>query len=210
MIQANWRKLIVLLSSSSATAGHAEIAPPDPDSPSQQLMGQTMIDVVENAHPSDDELANLLELYVVLLNKSNQEGDGIWSRFNILVALQGALFAGYAYVSTHLRDFNVPIFDMLALICVAGILTSGWSFYVLNRLWAWQQYWRIQLACVERGFPDAPHWPRPFSPKSPDDRLLNTDPGVKRSLHLGSTQPFMTLIFLAWALLLSYRIWGNA
>ena len=63
-------------------------------------------------------------LYEILFTKLNQEGDGIWGRFNILVAINFALFAGFGYVC--LRTDRPKAWYVIGwAICVVGVLFSG-------------------------------------------------------------------------------------
>jgi len=155
------------------------------------------------ANQLTQNLDALVELYCALLAKSNQEGDGIWSRFNAMVSINFGLFAAFVFVfQTDKPQLELyrPLF--LILICGIGIVTSIWSFYVLLRLWGWQQYWRNQLTKVEQGFPKSSEWARSFSPKGEEARLLLNDPGVNRSLWFGYTQPFIAIFVIAWIVLL--------
>jgi hypothetical protein len=149
-----------------------------------------------------DHLDALVELYCALLTKSSQEGDGIWSRFNVMVGINAGLVAAFAFVfQTDKPALSFQRQNMMLVICVMGITASIWSFHVLLRLWGWQQYWRDRLRQVESVFPDTPGWVRSFTPEG-ERVLLTTDPGVKRSLWFGYTQPFMAMFLLAWIALL--------
>lgn len=54
---------------------------------------------IEKKKVEEESRRNLLVLYQILFTKLSQEGDGIWSRFNFLVAYNLSLFvaAGYVY-----------------------------------------------------------------------------------------------------------------
>lgn len=152
---------------------------------------------------SPTELEALTNLYCALLAKSNQEGDGIWSRFNVMVGINFALFLAFVF----LFQLQAPALIggrkvLLLLVCIMGLITSVWSFHVLLRLWAWQQYWRTQLSRVEQAFPQSPGWVRSFTPEGQEGQLLTSDPGAKRSLWLGYTQPFMAIFIFGWLVLL--------
>lgn len=150
--------------------------------------------------PQSDNIDALVLLYSALLTKSSQEGDGIWSRLNAMVGINFALFAAFVFVfGTRDPAFNSKRW-LLLFISAIGALISLWSFYVLLRLWAWQQYWRARLSEVEQGFPKMSFWPRSFDWKA--HGLLESDPGVKRSLWLGYTQPFIAIFIIAWIVLL--------
>ena len=100
----------------------------------------------------------VMKIYEILSAKLNQEGDGIWSRFNILVGINLALFAGFAFV--YSRKHSAVLWWWFALgICLAGVLASIWSLYVLKKLWKWHKYWKDELVAIEEKFPS--DWPRP-------------------------------------------------
>jgi hypothetical protein len=141
----------------------------------------------------------LMDLYCALLTKSSQEGDGIWSRFNVMIGINAGLVAAFAFVfQADKPGLALQRYSLLLVICIMGIAASLWSLYVLLRLWGWQQYWRNQLRRIEDVFPDAPGWVKSFTPEGSDRYLLRSDPGVRTSLWLGYTQPFMGIFLLAW------------
>jgi len=160
-----------------------------------------------NTSQAAESLGALVELYCALLSKSSQEGDGIWSRFNAMVSINFGLFAAFVFVfQTDKPDFGLHRHTLLSVICLVGIVASIWSFYVLLRLWEWQQYWRDQLKKVEQGFPESQGWVRSFTPEGEEARLLMYDPGVKRSVWFGYTQPFIAIFVIAWIALLIISI----
>src|SRR5262245_37160536 len=143
------------------------------------------------SQPDDDAQLEWFRLYELLWAKLNQEGDGIWARFNILVGLNAGLLAAFTFFfaseSRHplWREFTVGI-------SVLGVLLSSWSLLVLNGLWAWHRHWKSQLAMLEARFPR--DWPTPHKTRPSGLPLWRGAPG--------STQPIFFVLVIAWAVLL--------
>ena len=74
----------------------------------------------------------LMTLYGILFAKLNQEGDGIWGRFNILVGLNLALFAAFGYLCSG-GNSRLEMWREIAMsLSFGGLLLSCWSFHVLR------------------------------------------------------------------------------
>lgn len=149
-----------------------------------------MTEVQEGQAPGQGiEPDSILSLYEIVFTKFNQEGDGIWGRFNIVLALNLAIFAGVALIC--FADRRPIHWRLLAgSLSVGGLLTSIWSLYVLHRLWASHRRWRERLEEIQKNFPSG--WVTPVGPS--------------RSTWIGRfglTQPYLVLFAIAWALLLA-------
>jgi hypothetical protein len=153
----------------------------------------------ESAEDDYPDLETRIELYGILFTKFNQEGDGIWARFNMMLGTNLGLFAAFGY---SLRgDSGMPK-AVPGLICLAGLVTAMWSCYVLARLWKWHQHWRDQLTFLERSF--STRLPRPHvdSPK-----WYRVDPGASEAWRRpGYTQPFLWVVVAAWAVLSAFML----
>jgi len=76
-----------------------------------------------------------MALYSTLLTKSSQEGDGIWSRFSIMLAMHFSRFSAFVFVfSADTRQFPFSRDTLLVFICasasprVVGPSTSWFAF----------------------------------------------------------------------------------
>jgi len=61
-------------------------------------------------HPSmatrgDSKDRPVIELYGILFAKFNQEGDGYWRRFNIMIGINLALFGAVGETPEHFREY---------------------------------------------------------------------------------------------------------
>ena len=127
------------------------------------------------------------EQRAVFVEKVNYEGDGIWSRFNIMVGIQLALFGAYAYLSAQ----EFPDRLLLRGICIGGAVLCGWSVYVLCRLWKFHRYWRKRIERIEKDLPD---WSKFYRSKVVAGR-------GKWGWIFPATHPFFYLFAIAWSYL---------
>lgn len=165
------------------------------------------------------EQANLLTLYTMLFTKLNQEGDGIWSRFNIVIGINLAIFAGAGYIM-FTDPFKTIFFvgQLLVILCICGTVINLWSWYVFRQLWWWHTYWYDQLIIIEKKFPS--NFPKiitavPFSLGSEDKRkkfwypfnFIRPTCKVEHCLSRIKiskpkyTNPFIWLFLLGWLIL---------
>lgn len=138
-----------------------------------------------------------LRVYELLWAKLNQEGDGIWSRFNIILALHLALFAGFAFFFTAdpphrlWREFSVGIASL-------GVLASFWALAVLKGLWVWHRHWKSQLVKFEEQLCDKEGWLKPQTALPEDLPFWRGAPGA--------TQPVFLVLLLVWAALIGVAV----
>lgn len=85
------------------------------------------------------------------------------------------------------------------LICLGGLALTGWSIYVMHRLWGWHEHWRQLLQQMESGFPRARGWVQPFS--SAPGRLY-TKPIARRWRRPAGTQPYLYAFLVTWTAIL--------
>lgn len=135
-----------------------------------------------------------LELYTLLFGKHNQEGDGIWARFNIVIGVNAALLGIVSYIYSA-KPRPVMWRDICTVLSLAGCLISLWALYVLHQLWLWHEHWRNLCQRIEQSFPNRPEWPRPHT---------ELPRGLTRELHLNLqwllpyTQPFIVVFVALW------------
>jgi hypothetical protein len=139
----------------------------------------------------DDNCDNrLMEIYAQVNEIQRYEGEGIWSRFNILVSLNMVLFGAVTFVFTAKIDGG----DTLTkLVSIFGCLLTLWAVYVLRRLWMWHAHWKSTLQEIESRFPA--NLPRPFSSRP---RSLVKRSSWMQAWLLAYTQPFMWILFAIW------------
>jgi len=136
-------------------------------------------------------------LYELLWAKLNQEGDGIWSRFNILVGLNLALFAGFAFFFAS--DPRRPLWREFSVgIALLGIGASVWSLLVLKGLWVWHRHWKSQLVALEEHFPKSDGWVTPHKTLPQGLPFWRGAPG--------STQAVFFVLMVVWGVLLGVAI----
>lgn len=141
------------------------------------------------------------KMYEILFAKLNQEGDGVWSRFNVMLAVNLALFAGFGAVRlADGFDDSARIFHpILYGLCAGGFGISLWSFFILGRFWRYHEHWRSKLIQIELLFDD------PSIPKPLTEAEALTPHSVSRSKGLiyccAYTQPILAGFGVAWILL---------
>ncbi|MCK4797526.1 MAG: hypothetical protein KAT05_09105 [Spirochaetes bacterium] len=158
---------------------------------------------VPAAVPRHDDLPQLVELYGILFTKFNQEGDGYWGRFNIMVGINIMIFGGFIYVysanprPTLWHEINMGL-------SVGGLFLAIWSIYVLDRLRKWHEHWRKMLFQIEGSFPDSKGWVKPhwLLPET-----LKKDPKIIR--FPGYAIPFFLVFAAAWVILLVLMLMGK-
>lgn len=157
---------------------------------------------------ANSDLEQRLTLYGIIFQKFNQEGDGIWSRFNVMASINLALLSAFGYL--HFRENSSDRLGMMLALCVAGLIISAWSSFVLIRLWSWHQIWRENLVEIEKGFPKSAGWATPhLSLNKPRVGFIGFNwkkEGWAR--NPGYTQPFIWILIIAWISLLVYSL-GN-
>jgi len=132
---------------------------------------------------------NYLKLYEQVHETHRYEGNGIWSRFSIMISLNVILLGLLAFSQNQ---------GLLIVVCIVGVLFSLLAIRALNRLWKWHSHWCDTLKEMEQHFPI--DFPKPFSttPKS-----LNNS---KRWFR--PTQPFLFVLCLMWFALFILTIIG--
>jgi len=138
-----------------------------------------------------------LQIYDQVHETHRYEGNGIWSRFNIMISLNMILFG----LLTFLKNQKM----FIIIICVVGILLCLWAIYVLYKLWTWHVHWCNTLKEIECLFPEK--FPKPFS-KIPD-KLKKSNIFRGKPLFFAYTQPFLFIFCLLWAFLLIFTIKGT-
>ena len=104
-----------------------------------------------------EKFSHLMDLYGILFEKFNQEGDGIWERFNIMVGINIALFGGFVYI--FFAEPRPTLWCVISLLlALVGVLLTSWSIFVLDQLWLWHEYWRDVLIQIEESFPRNEGW----------------------------------------------------
>jgi hypothetical protein len=161
---------------------------------------------IQAAGNTPDE--KLMALYGILFAKLNQEGDGIWGRFNILVGLNLALFAAFGYLCSG-GNSRLEMWREIAMsLSFGGLLLSFWSFHILRTLLKWHSHWRDELRKIEKAFPASDGWVKPLNDLPP---WLPRPPGKPKRWPLADTEPFFLLFIVAWAALFAalWRGWIN-
>ena len=132
----------------------------------------------------------LLSIYTQVNEVQRYEGEGIWSRFNILVSLNMVLFGAVTFVFTAKIDGGDTL---IKLVSIFGCFLTLWAVYVLRRLWMWHAHWKSTLQDIESRFPS--NLPRPFSSRP---KALHKRTSWVQSWLLAYTQPFMLILFAIW------------
>lgn len=178
----------------------------------------------QSNQPPDWE--HFLGIYTVLINKLNQEGDGIWSRFNMLVALNFAVFAGFGLVRLPehycAETWRLP----LCGIAISGLLLSVWSVYCVGRLWTWHAHW-IRLIRILANNPQQTRstlstvlkhtfdksWDGPTNGEMPEGPQREQGRSVqlrsRRSYWRTYTQPVLLFLAFAWVFVLLLMAMGR-
>lgn len=144
------------------------------------------------------DLSALVELYGILFTKFNQEGDGIWNRFNIMFAISVAIFGGVVYV--YFANPRPTLWRQISVgLSTGGLLSTIWSIYVLGRLRLWHQHWRNMLKEIEQAFPEREGWVKPHWQLPPS---LKRDPKMAGRWPPPYTQVFFYILAIAWVTLL--------
>ncbi len=151
----------------------------------------------------DGDRTSLISLYSILFTKLNQEGDGIWSRANMLFVWQGGLTSVYVYTLSHKSDFAAGYFFVLLGTSIIGALLSVWSLVVMNRLWGWHHHWITQLKEIEATFPEQKGWPKPLS-KGHDKAA------IEDKATFNSHKPFFLALVMVWSVLGIYAVYLNS
>ena len=155
------------------------------------------------ARPIDSEdLEHRLTLYGIICSKHNQEGDAIWSRFNMIIALNAALL-GILTLVYAANPRPAAWHEIGIVVSVFGLAADSWAFYVLHKLWYWHEHWRDTIIEMEKHLPESEGWVKPYSSIP---RHLQRDIGMVRHLLFAYTQPLILMFVLAWAVLLSYLL----
>jgi hypothetical protein len=155
---------------------------------------------------ANDDLTQRLTLYTIIFDKFNQEGDGIWSRFNIMIGINLALYAAFGFV--YLSDKK--LWELAVSICIGGLLQSIWSIYVVSRLWTWHERWRLILQKIEESFPDRSDWIKPHG-NLPSNLEVDPFQSQEKSVWLSCLKPYYThvllwLIIAGWLMLAAMLI----
>ena len=141
-----------------------------------------------------------IELYKIAFQKLNQEGDGIWARFNYLMSVCIALAGGYVFA---LKELSTKPVQATVLLCISlfGLFASGWTFRTLRGLWWRHDGWARKVLEIESKFPDSPFWVKVLT--NPNDGASFND---RRSAKLfrGATQPLMAVLCVGWSLAACY------
>lgn len=148
------------------------------------------------------DLESLLQVYSQVNETQRYEGEGIWSRFNILVSLHMVLFGAVAFIFSSQPPGAQAL---VAIVSLGGALISLWAIYVLRRLWLWHTHWKNTIQSIESQFP--PCLPRPFSSRP---ATLQKNSAWYQSWLLAYTQPFMLLLCLLWILIAILVLQGKA
>jgi hypothetical protein len=150
----------------------------------------TMSDLKRNEDKTSNKvsLTDQLTLYGILVQKLSQEGDGIWARFNILTAINTAMFGVFILIyQSERRPSNWR--EIGIALSVLGIVFSWRVLCVLNHLWLWHDHWKKKIGEIEGNFTQG--MVKPFSD-------ISSPPPTHRGR---STQPFVWLTFVVWGLL---------
>lgn len=136
------------------------------------------------------DFADLMQVYSIVNETQRYEGEGIWSRFNIMVSLHMVLLGAVAFAYSSGPPNGQALISVLS---VGGCLLSLWGIYVLRRLWLWHTHWKDTLRNIESEFPEG--LPRPFAHRPPN---LKKSSAWYQSWLLAYTQPFMMILLLIW------------
>jgi hypothetical protein len=144
---------------------------------------------------NSDDLNYLFAIYQLVFEKHNQEGDGIWNRFNVMIGINVAMLGVFAFIYSsnarpiHWRELGIGI-------CIVGLSVCFWSLYVLKNLWLWHEHWRDKCRLIEANFPSYAPWVRPHT-EIHEKKLVVSISMVRRSIT-AYTQPFLLIFSLLW------------
>jgi hypothetical protein len=146
--------------------------------------------VSQAATTDQPDFDDILTIYGVVNEIQRYEGEGIWSRFNIIVSLHAVLFGAVAFTYSSQPPNGRGLVSVLS---IGGCLLALWATYVLRRLWLWHIHWKDTLSDIESSFPKG--LPRPFSNRP---ARLKKKATWYQTLLLAYTQPFLITLFLVW------------
>ena len=150
-------------------------------------------------------LGHLVTLHTTLFTKLNQEGDGIWSRFNILVAINLALFAGFGAIRLS-KEAHGEWWPVLCGLCAVGFVLSLWSWQVLQRLWIWSDYWGDELRNIEKDA--AWNLPKPMTNSEKNKRLYPN--GKKLPSQLLRMESVFLVFAFVWTGMAIWNCWSKS
>lgn len=157
--------------------------------------------------PISADLGLRLKLYSILFTKFNQEGNGIWARFNIVIGINLLFFSWFGYVYFHRNDVPNIWHNICIGISLGSFIISVWSIYVQKRLWYWHTHWRNMLIKIENFFPNKEGWVKPHWQLPPG---LGRDPGLSQTFWPPQyTLPFLYVLAIAWGVLLILLLTGT-
>lgn len=148
----------------------------------------------EPERTADVPTDQVFEMYKVAHEMQRYDGDGIWSRFNILFTLNSVLLAT-ATVAERFPGFLSGA--VLITLCAAGAIISLWALYVLRRLWKWHDHQKQVLEDLEALLPK--DLPKLISNR-PEN--LRGRPKWLPPMLDDHTQPFMLVMAALWLALL--------
>jgi hypothetical protein len=146
------------------------------------------------------------ELYALVLTKLNQEGDGIWSRFNYLIGLNVALIGIYFFTLKEILPIDRDLISyFLVGISLFGLFITRNTFLVLRNLWKWELHWKQKARQIERSFPPEGRLLHRRSASKPGASFssLTRDSETKLPLLYGTTQPTVLVFGIAWLSMLA-------
>jgi hypothetical protein len=94
-------------------------------------------------------------LFELSMTKLNQEGDGIWNRFSILITLNLAFMGAYFGLTRPATDIGYlsAEFFFAPLHGLVGMFVSIYSYIAIRRLWMWHEHWLNNCKQIEELLP---------------------------------------------------------
>ncbi|GAA6211570.1 hypothetical protein NBRC116602_13110 [Hyphomicrobiales bacterium 4NK60-0047b] len=148
-----------------------------------------------NNDKPENNTHHLLELYNLAMTKLNQEGDGVWARFNILIALNITIGAGYLYALKELSTSKLLGFALIIIALVGGFVAIV-TYRTLAKLWLWHEHWKEKVRELENHFPKNDGWIGLLG-KNKKPTTLN-----KKPIMFTGTQPIIMAFIISWKIAL--------
>jgi len=104
----------------------------------------------------DKKIKTLLEKFKITAQIQDNYNTLFWTRTTVFIAINTALFAGYALAATTILDLNplppqaIPITLMLVLFGIVGALLSALWLQIHRRATFLQDYYRFRASVIEK------------------------------------------------------------
>lgn len=148
--------------------------------------------------------ADAIKVYEIAVKREEQESNGIWARFNYLLAVNIAL-AGFYLLSVRFARTRAEAAVYVA-VSAMGLFLSARTFHTLRGLFYWQRHWVQKARVIEEMLPT---WARLYHRKAAAEskRPFSVLENLPMHFFYGRTQPFVAAFFVLWLALLSYAVY---